>query len=327
MSSSSAHESRFLDQDINTGTRSSRVISCALCQRRKVKCDKQIPCSYCKRHRVQCVPATPAAPRPRKKRFAEAELLARLRRYEVALRSAGVDLDAVNNSDLDAVSNIAAGGADNSRASFEKSPSSGFSSAGISTFRKVIKDEPGQWAGAQDEWDETQQMLRGSSEDDNDENPIVATFNTMFDGDAGGLLFDSCPLDLDLAAIHPAPTQIFALWQTYIDNVSPLVKIIHVPTMQQQIIKASADLNNISPAVHALMFGIYASAARTLDESECITMYHEQKAMLLHRWHFGAQSALRRADYLRSSDIMVLQALVLYLVSRILHALSCWYAL
>ena len=309
------------DQEVSSGTRSSRVISCALCQRRKVKCDKQIPCSYCKRHRVQCVPATPAPPRPRKKRFAEAELLVRLRRYEVALRSAGVDPDAINNSTAESEA------LDDSRESFEKTPSSDLSSTGISSFRKVVKDEPGQWENAQDEFETTQEMLRGSSEDEIDEHPITATYNTMFDGDAGGLLFDSCPLDLDLAAIHPETTQIFGLWQNFIDNVHPLVKIIHVPTIQPQIIKASADLNDTSPALHALMFGIYASAARTLDETECITVYHEQKALLLHRWHFGAQSALRRADYLRSSDIMVLQALVLYLVSGIFQALSRWYAL
>jgi hypothetical protein len=36
-------------------------------------------------------------PRRRKKRFPEAELLARLRRYEEHLRSYGADIDAINN--------------------------------------------------------------------------------------------------------------------------------------------------------------------------------------------------------------------------------------
>ncbi|RJE22002.1 Transcription factor [Aspergillus sclerotialis] len=71
--------------------------SCALCRQRKVKCDKKDPCTYCANRGVSCVPAPlPSAPRPRKRRFPEAVLLARLRRYEAALKSYGIDIDSLN---------------------------------------------------------------------------------------------------------------------------------------------------------------------------------------------------------------------------------------
>jgi hypothetical protein len=61
-----------------------------LCQQRKVKCDRKFPCANCIRTRAQCVPAT-LAPRQRRRRFAERELLERLRNYEHLLRKNNID--------------------------------------------------------------------------------------------------------------------------------------------------------------------------------------------------------------------------------------------
>jgi len=69
---------------------------CVLCQQRKVKCDRTDPCANCVKARVECVSPTTLPPRRRKKRFPEAELLARLRKYEQHLRSYGADIEAIN---------------------------------------------------------------------------------------------------------------------------------------------------------------------------------------------------------------------------------------
>jgi hypothetical protein len=46
---------------------------------------------------VPCIPVASGRKRPRKKRFPEAELLARLKRYEDALKSYGADLESINS--------------------------------------------------------------------------------------------------------------------------------------------------------------------------------------------------------------------------------------
>lgn len=69
--------------------RNKRVLACTLCQQRKVKCDRIFPCANCKRSGVQCVPTT--TPQPRRRRFAERDLLDRLRQYEALLRQNHVD--------------------------------------------------------------------------------------------------------------------------------------------------------------------------------------------------------------------------------------------
>lgn len=74
---------------------------CLLCQQRKVKCDRNEPCSNCiKAGAAKCEAAPQYPPRKRKRRFPEAELLARLRRYERHLRSYGADIEAINREDL-----------------------------------------------------------------------------------------------------------------------------------------------------------------------------------------------------------------------------------
>lgn len=73
-----------------------RVLSCLLCSQRKVKCDRKTPCSNCTKARQECISIASLPPRRRKKRFAEAELLTRLRHYEELLKKNGIGLDEVN---------------------------------------------------------------------------------------------------------------------------------------------------------------------------------------------------------------------------------------
>lgn len=67
-----------------------------LCQQRKVRCDRNYPCANCRKARAECISPASLPPRKRKKRFPEAELLARLRRYEEHLKKYGADIDSIN---------------------------------------------------------------------------------------------------------------------------------------------------------------------------------------------------------------------------------------
>lgn len=69
---------------------------CVLCQHRKIKCDRSYPCSNCKKASAECISPATLPARKRKKRFPEAELLARIRKYEHHLKNYGADLDAIN---------------------------------------------------------------------------------------------------------------------------------------------------------------------------------------------------------------------------------------
>lgn len=78
-------------------TKPQRVLSCILCQQRKVKCDRKFPCANCVKSRAQCVPAT-LTQRRRRRRFSERELLDRLRTYENLLRQKNIPFESLHET-------------------------------------------------------------------------------------------------------------------------------------------------------------------------------------------------------------------------------------
>ncbi len=127
-------------------------------------------------------------------------------------------------------------------------------------------------------------------------------------------LFGSPKANVDLSALHPQQAQIFRLWQIYLDNVDPLLKITHTPTLQTRIIDAASDVTNISPTLEALMFGIYCTSVLSLMEDECRTLFASPKDDLLQSYQFGCEQALLKCEVLRTDDRNCLIALYLYLV-------------
>ena len=69
-----------------------RILACVACQHRKIKCNREFPCSHCVKNGVQCIPAN-LVPKQRKRRFAERELLDRLRQYEALLQQHEIDFE------------------------------------------------------------------------------------------------------------------------------------------------------------------------------------------------------------------------------------------
>lgn len=126
------------------------------------------------------------------------------------------------------------------------------------------------------------------------------------------LLFGSRRTTVDLSTLHPDPVQIFRLWQIYLDNVNPLLKVTQ--SLQGRIIEAASNVTNINPTLEALMFSIYCMFTLSLVVEDCQTMFSSSKEEFLMRYQFGCQQVLYNW-VLRSSDRDCLTALYLYLVS------------
>ena len=93
---------------------------------------------------------------------------------------------------------------------------------------------------------------------------------------------------LDLRALHPPVERIFLLWQVYLDNVDPLIKMIHTPSVQRQILQASKKTADIPPALEVLMFAIYYAAVISIQGAErCEQDLGEDRKLLLERHVIG----------------------------------------
>ena len=129
------------------------------------------------------------------------------------------------------------------------------------------------------------------------------------------LLFGLRKTAVDISTLQPEPVQIFRLWQIYLENVNPLLKVTHTPSLQGRIIEAASNVSNISPTLEALMFSIYCMSILSLTMDDCQAMFGSSKVDLLTRYQFGCQQALLNCGFLRCDDYDCLTALYLYLVS------------
>ena len=131
------------------------------------------------------------------------------------------------------------------------------------------------------------------------------------------MLFGSRQSSVELHTLHPEPAHLFRLWQIYLDNVNPLLKVTHTPTLQASIVEAASNLKDISPTLEALMFSIYCMAVLSLSCEECESIFKTSKHELTTRYHFGCQQALLNCNFLRTGSRDCLTALFLYLVRTV----------
>ena len=300
--------------------------ACVLCQRRKVKCDRRDPCGACRKARAQCEFRAPAPPRRRARKSVETVLIARIRRYEDLLKGYGVQIEPLSSSaeatrqveNMDIVPK-------DSNSKPRRSPGQDLNTCRPSkeqiteNGRMVMKNgkarylENKLWTHLSDEFMEAGDILPVSSDDEDAEvSPSRGLNGVDFHG--SDLLLGS-PAHFDLRNLHPLPIQGLRLWQTFLDNVNPLVKVIHAPTLQQAMLEATEDLDNVPKAMEPLMFAIYACAVVSMGNAECEKILGEARADVLPRYQSAARQALIGAGLLKSSNIMVLQAFVLFLHS------------
>jgi hypothetical protein len=144
-------------------------------------------------------------------------------------------------------------------------------------------------------------------------------FKKAWDEEIGNndhLLFGWPQRAVAMYTLHPQPVQIFQLWQLYLDNVNPLLKVTHTPSLQGHIIEAAGNILNIKPELEALMFGIYCTATLSLSEDNCQSIFGSPKSHLLAQYQLGCQQALLNSRFLRYTSRDCLTALFLYLVRR-----------
>jgi hypothetical protein len=121
--------------------------------------------------------------------------------------------------------------------------------------------------------------------------------------------------DGNVEDFRPSAAQAFRLWQTFLERVNPLTKVIHVPSVQPKLVEATTDPNSIPKNVEALLFSIYVMAVVALSERECQLQLGCTKEEAFYRFSTGCRIALMRIGILKTYDLVVLQAMVLYLVS------------
>ena len=109
-----------------------------------------------------------------------------------------------------------------------------------------------------------------------------------------------------------------ALFETFRRRVDPIFKVSHIPTLRAQMLGENLyqEPTYGSPALNALRSAVCFLAVCSQSELECNRLFHNQKTLVCNSFRSITQSLLSAANLLVSSDLVVLQSFLLYLVSR-----------
>ncbi|RYP66788.1 hypothetical protein DL770_008739 [Monosporascus sp. CRB-9-2] len=329
---------RTPEQTSAAAAKPQRVLACVLCQQRKIKCDRKFPCAKCIQASAQCVVAPE---RQRRRRFPKRELLERIRHYETLLRQNNIKFEPMHGPQaaVDRPSPTEDGRRDDSMR-VDSAHSEELSLRTEKAAESLACNEPKGMAMKPasvfklhltieiKNLDAEDQDNKGDDEDDENDSGFLhdnddmrqavvkkAWDHTYESETTDHLLFGSPKANVDIATLHPEQVQIFRFWQIYLENVDPLLKVTHAPTLQARIVSAASDVANINPSLEALMFSIYSVSILSLTEDECRASFGSPRKDLLKRYQFGCRLALLNCRVLRSSDRDCLTTLYLYLVS------------
>lgn len=272
--------------------------TCQTCAKRKVKCDKAAPiCSRCRKGGFECV-FEALQPRPRKRKLDD--VMEKLARYESILKENGLlDTDTVDIEDPPPHQQPAA--------SHVKPVSSKTGRLLTGQGRSRYIDSH-MWFNLGD--DEIRHMSR--DEDEDTMTPDSVSTNAIPPDPLTGA-FLGC--QQSILHCHPSHADAMQLWKTHTENVEPICKVLHIPSTGEMVESVSQRPENASKAEECLLFSIYHCAVFSISEEECMRMFKQDRSSMMNRFHAAARQALVNASFLKTTEIAVLQALYLYLLS------------
>ena len=93
-----------------------------------------------------------------------------------------------------------------------------------------------------------------------------------------------------------------------------MTMLIHAPTMGKTMKEVETNIEHLSPSTEALLFSIYFATITSMSTDEVRTTFKVERDDLIKQYRFGCEQALARASFLNTSEIVTVQAFVLFLV-------------
>lgn len=302
-------------------------LSCKTCRSKKIKCNRVHPCTNCTKAAVECVfPERKRMQRPRKTK--NQELLNRISRLETIVGK--VDAQSLKNLNID-ISDIglaatSPGPAPNSAESqavpHETQPCPDAlpeTSAGVPTPRYLGVDF---WSSLSHEVEGLKQALEQTSDPDSESESDVespesaATQNQNPSPFATQGLLPGFPSPDPGGFVHPISAHVLYLLSVYLERVDPILKVLHRPTILAML---PTEIPRLTLSQEALAFSIYFAAITSLSSAACLANLGQDRAALVKTYQIAVERALVAADYLNSTEIECLQALLLYVACLRVH--------
>ncbi|KAF3481323.1 activator of stress protein 1 [Arthroderma uncinatum] len=284
--------------------------NCQTCVRKKVKCDKAVPvCASCRKGRLQCIYQTPP-PRKRKRTNLE-DVHERLARYERILQENDLLPTALGSP-----------ASSNTRT---RDPTPAPTASQLAAAPKVGKllstDGKSRYIDNVLLLDAGEGDLCELSDSDQD----VCNEDNTRPGQSGSanlgfLAGDTVAQAMlggskNLIEYHPSHEEAMKLWDAYVQNVDPLCKVLHVPTVAKMVQTVSKQPTIASKGDECLLFAIYYFAVFSMADVECIQVFNKTRHELTSKYQDAVRQALANAAWLKTTAMPVLQAYILFLIA------------
>ncbi|KAF4990233.1 hypothetical protein FGRMN_8593 [Fusarium graminum] len=329
------------------GTSTAKIRSCVVCRKRKVRCDKLSPCTNCRRADIPCVvPSNDRPPRwaRRLERIANdgqggtgegvdnpgnEQVMDRLRTLETLVKELSGQLEVANAAASRGGSTEAISPPEDARDAASPSSTSTASDVQKHFGRMVLKDKnrgryiaSGFWSRISDELDglkmDTQQMADDDASSEDEEFPADTPSTEELHrnpSDRHAFLFQHEGIGSASSAqdFNPLPSQVPFLLDIFHENINLVIHVIHMPSLRSLVRPSRGSSTSVSLKNQALLFSIYYAAITSMDDEDVLLNFGATKRELNLRFRRGLEQALARADFLNDPDIVLVQALVIFL--------------
>ncbi|KAI5204269.1 hypothetical protein E4T39_03759 [Aureobasidium subglaciale] len=301
-------------------------LSCTLCRKRKIKCDKQNPCSNCVSSQKECVPVVRARlPRGRNggRKGINTELRNRINRLEglvQSLNSGSLPENPIYQSSVPKM---------RTNSETQASTFSGQSSIKQQTFdsREASPDATRfplgstLWTRLAQELDGLQTVLDYEDDDDNDNYEEVdsspPSVPTDSSGTPGDLLFASQLVEAPIVS----DTHIVEYLKIFRRNVDYVLKFVHMPSFEKLLTAKEPYLDHSadSSATQALTASAFYACICSISNSHCLSAFDKKKEDLRNEWQHISFQCLSKVEIIKRPSLVTLQALLMYIAALRSH--------
>ncbi|KIX95240.1 uncharacterized protein Z520_09157 [Fonsecaea multimorphosa CBS 102226] len=113
--------------------------------------------------------------------------------------------------------------------------------------------------------------------------------------------------------LQPTRSGLRRLWSIYLENVDPIIRVIHRPTVKRVVDQAVFDGGVTGKGWNALVLAISFAAVASLEPKDIPAVVGDDTEALYTSYKAATEQALKEANFIETHDLRVLQAFVILL--------------
>ncbi|OAP61543.1 hypothetical protein AYL99_03746 [Fonsecaea erecta] len=122
------------------------------------------------------------------------------------------------------------------------------------------------------------------------------------------------PAAPNLDELHPLPSHLPILLDSFSRNVNVFMQIVHIPTFTKMVFGPDGvRMAHLTPSHEALIFSVSYAAVTSMEEDDAMNHFGSPKSELSLKYRLGLEHCLAKADFLTLPNLELVQAFALFL--------------